>query len=87
MNPLGSGTTTIYEFFTKLLTLIAQIAFPIIVLYIVFIGFKFVTSSGNPKQLEAARGELLYALIGAILVLGAYGLAQAIEATVNQLKL
>lgn len=82
-NPIG--TNSISELLANLLGLIALIAFPIIVLFIVYIGFLFVTSRGNPEKLSKAREYLLYAVIGALLVLGAEALSLAIQATVEQL--
>lgn len=82
-NPIQ--TNSISELLARLLSLIALIAFPIIVLFIVYIGFLFVTSRGNPEKLTKAREYLLYAIIGALLVLGAEALSLAIQATVEQL--
>ena len=39
------------------------------VLFIVIGGIKFITSSGNPKQLESAKKTLTYAIIGLLAVL------------------
>ncbi|XKT74177.1 MAG: hypothetical protein ACJKTH_02350 [Patescibacteria group bacterium UBA2163] len=84
-NPLGPDS--ISEFFTALLGLIAQIAFPVVVLFIIFIGFRFVqhSATGDAEGLKKDREYFLWALVGALLVLGAQALSFAIEATVNNL--
>ncbi len=82
-NPLQ--TSDLYQFLSMLLRLVAQIAFPIIVLFFVYIGFLFVTGASNPDQIKKARSYFLWAVVGALLVLGAYALSLAIQATVNQL--
>ncbi len=82
-NPLGS--TTLTQFLTRMLQLVAQIGFPVIVVYIVYIGFKFIQASGKPEELAKVRGMFFWALIGALIVLGAQVLATAIQATVNDL--
>jgi|CXWL01.1.fsa_nt_gi hypothetical protein len=82
-NPLGS--TTLTQFLTRLLELVAQIGFPVIVVYIIYIGFKFIQASGNPEELTKVRGMLMWALIGALIVLGATVLAEAIKVTVAEL--
>ncbi len=84
-NPIG--TRDIYAFFAKLLQLVAQIAFPIIVLYLVYIGFNFISAAaaGKSEDLKKARESLFWALVGALLVLGAYALSLAIKATVQEL--
>ncbi|MEK7063511.1 MAG: hypothetical protein AAB955_02350 [Patescibacteria group bacterium] len=82
-NPLQ--TASLSQFLTMLLRLVAEIASPIIVLMIVYIGFLFITAQGNPDKLKKAREYFLWAMIGALLVLGAYALSLAIEGTVSQL--
>ena len=78
-------TNDLSTFLAKLLDLIALIAFPIIVLFLVYIGFLFVTSQGNPEKLKEAREYFLWALVGALLVLGAKALSLAVKGTVDQL--
>ena len=78
-------TKDLSTFLAKLLDLIALIAFPIIVLFLVYIGFLFVTSQGNPEKLKEAREYFVWALVGALLILGAEALSLAIKGTVDQL--
>lgn len=84
-NPLAF--CSIGEFLFALLGLVIQIGFPIIVLFIVFIGFQFVRHSaeGNSEELAKDRTNLLWALVGALILLGAQALAIAIQATVANL--
>lgn len=53
-----------------------------VVLFIMLIvgGFSFITSGGNPKQLEQARNTLTYAIIGLIVVVAAFLIIQFIGA-------
>lgn len=87
----GSGlsnpicTTNLSVFLANLLKLVAQIAFPIIVLFLVYVGFLFVSSQGNPEKIKEARNYFMWAVVGALLVLGAQALSMAIKATVDQL--
>lgn len=85
MNPLGEGTT-LATFMSRLLQLVVQIGFPVIVLYIIFIGFKFVQASGKPEELAKVRDMFFWALVGSLIVLGAQALVIAINATVEALK-
>lgn len=82
-NPIR--TTNIYQFLQTLLQLVAQIAFPIIVLFLVYIGFMFISAQGNPDKLKKAREYFFWAIVGALIVLGSYALSMAIKATVDQL--
>jgi Na+-driven multidrug efflux pump len=82
-NPIQ--TTDLATFLAKLLELVVMIVFPLIVLFIVYIGFLFVSSQGNPEKLKEAREYFFWALVGALIVLGAQALSMAIKATVDQL--
>lgn len=81
-NPIR--TNDLSTFLSNLLRLVAQIAFPIIVLFLVYVGFLFISSQGNPEKLKEAKNYFLWAIVGALLVLGAYALSLAIRATVAQ---
>lgn len=85
-NPIRFGT--IYEFLNGLLELIIAIGFPIVVLFIVFIGFRFVqlSAQGNAEELAKVRGLFMWAIVGALILLGAQALSFAIEATVMDLS-
>lgn len=83
-NPLGN--TDLNLFLTKLLDVVVQIAFPIIVLAIIYTGFLFVASRGNKDKLEEAKKAFLWTVIGSLVVLGAAVLSKAIQGTVQQLK-
>ncbi len=71
---------------TGILDVVITIATPILVLFIVYIGFKFVAAQGNPEKIKEARKFLLWALVGALIILGAKALAIAIQATVIQIQ-
>ena len=83
-NPLGYDDLT--TFLRKLLEIVAQIGFPIIVLYIVYIGFLFISAEGNPEKLAKVRSYFFWAIVGALIVLGAEALSLAIQATVDNLS-
>lgn len=76
------------EFLVALLGIATQIATPLIILFIVYIGFRFVQESaaGNAEKMKDLRGYLVWALVGALIVLGAQVLASAIQATVSDLQ-
>jgi len=84
-NPLRAETLT--AFLADLLSLVAQIAFPIIVLFIVYVGFRFVqhSATGDAEGLKEDRKYLFWAIVGALIVLGAQALSIAICGTVQQL--
>ena len=83
-NPLSFDTLA--EFLQAILDAVVLIAFPFIVLFLVYAGFKFVLAQGKPEEISKARTTLIWTLIGAVLVLGAKALSMAIEATVATLR-
>lgn len=44
------------------------------VILLVYAGIRFITSGGDPKQVQAARQIITYAIIGLVLVLGSFGI-------------
>ncbi len=83
-NPLAY--TDLTTFLQQLLKIVAQIGFPVIILFIVYIGFLFISAEGKPEKLKTARSYLFWAIVGSLIVIGAQALSLAIQATVNQLQ-
>ena len=61
------------------LPVILTIAGFIAVIFIVISGIQFITSSGNPEAANAARGRLIYALIGFGIIVLAFAILQIIN--------
>ncbi len=71
-NPLdGGGITDIVGFFEAILEILMIFAVPIIVFFIIYAGFLYVTARGDTGKISQAHNALLYAIIGGLLVLGA----------------
>jgi fumarate reductase subunit D len=83
-NPLTS-IQTLPQFIDALLTIVIQIAIPVIVIFIIISGFMFVTAQGDTTKLQRARGAFVAVIIGAAIILGAKVLAHAIAGTIAQL--
>jgi hypothetical protein len=71
-------------FIADFLKAIVQISLPILTLFIVYAGFKFVFARGKPEGIKEAKQNLLYVILGAILILGAWVLATLIASTATQ---
>lgn len=80
VNPLK--TDNINGFVKDLLTGIMRLGIPLIALAIIYCGFLFVWARGNPEKITEAKNALLYTLIGALLLLGSWAIAQLISNTV-----
>ena len=83
-NPLGDST--IIGFFNSIVDVLLVFAVPLIVFFIMYAGFLYVTARGNPTEITKAHKALLYALIGGVLILGAHALLLIISGTVSQFQ-
>jgi len=71
--PFGaSGNLTPGEILTRLLPYIFVIAGLLLLLYLVYGGFSFLTSAGDPKAVGAAKARITTALIGFLIVFVSY---------------
>ncbi len=86
-NPLGADVTTFEKLITKVLDAAFIIGLPIAVLFIVIAGFRFVWARGKPAELEKAKKNLLWTVVGIGVFFGAWTLARIIEATISALKI
>lgn len=46
----------------------------------------FITAQGKPEQIETAKSRLVWTIVGAILLLGAWTISQAIKGTIINIK-
>lgn len=83
-NPINKAN--INAILTALLDFVTAVGAVLAVLFTVYAGFLFVTARGNESQLEKAKQTLFWTLVGAVIVLGAFALAEVIENTANELK-
>jgi len=74
---------SIQELLGIILRLAIIIATPIVVLFIILAGFKYVTARGNASQVEEATKALTYAVIGGVLIIGAVAISKIIEGLVK----
>lgn len=82
-NPINADT--IDGFIKTLLEGVLKIGLPIVALAIIYSGFLFVSARGNSESLKKAKSALLYSVIGAAILLGAWAIAQLIANTVLSL--
>ena len=84
VNPIPS-MTSIPKLIQTILEGVLKIGIPIVALAIIYSGFLFVAARGNSEKLTKAKDALLYTLIGAAILLGAWAIAKMISATVLSL--
>lgn len=85
-NPLQDDINTVPVLIEKILEIVVVVAVPIITLMIIYTGFLFVQARGNSAKIKAAKDALLYTVIGAAIIIGAWTIAQIIGGTVDCLK-
>ena len=71
------------DLIVAILRIFVTIATPIIVLFIIYAGFKYVTAQGNAQQVQEATRALTNAIIGAVLILGAVAISEIIANTIG----
>lgn len=84
INPLKAGTS-IESFLNSILDFVIRIGSIIVILMIVFVGYKFVVAQGKPDKIEEAKKMLLWTIIGALVLIGAKVISSGILATVQSL--
>ncbi len=81
-NPLGD-IDSFQELIEAILKAAMIIGLPVAVLFIVFAGFRFVWARGNSSELQKAKTNLLWTVIGIAVFFGAWIITDVI---VNTLK-
>ncbi len=84
LNPLKSGAK-LEDFLTSILDFVIRIGTIVVILMLVFVGYKFVVAQGAPGAIEEAKGMLLWTIIGALVLLGAKAISVGILSTVKAL--
>ena len=79
-NPLKAKSIT--EFLFNVIEVLLIFAVPIIVFFIIYAGFLFVTARGDTSKISTAKSALTWAIIGGIIVLGAKIIIEVIKNTV-----
>lgn len=66
--------------FKNLVTAVLVFAGIVALFLIIFSGIKFITSGGDPKQVEGAKNTLTYAIIGLVVILLSFFIINLIAA-------
>lgn len=60
--------------FSDIVTAALEFVGAVAVILLVYAGIRFVTSGGDPKQVQAAQKIITYAIIGLVIVLSSFGI-------------
>lgn len=70
---LGTATISCFEaVFSNIVAVIAILVGFVFLIMLIIGGFKYLTSSGDPKKAEAAKGTITAGFLGMILIISAY---------------
>ncbi len=86
INPLGDNDITLPKLIERILSIALKIGTPLVALAIIYTGYLFIAAQGNPTKLGEAKKTLVFVLIGAAILLGAYAIAKALVATINAIR-
>ncbi|MEK7170073.1 MAG: hypothetical protein AAB767_02195 [Patescibacteria group bacterium] len=73
------------SFLLAIINVVIQYGAILVVFFIVFAGFKFVTAQGNSEKISEARKMLTWVVVGAFVLLGVYVIRAAVCGTIKQL--
>lgn len=85
VNPL-KGVETFDQFLKAILGGVIEIGTIILIMMLVYVGFKFVVARGNPEEIQSARSALVWTVIGGLVLLGATTIQMVITGTVESLQ-
>ena len=82
-NPLAGNVNSIFSFVTYVLeNIVLPLGVVIVVFFVIYSGFLFVTAQGNADKLQDARQTFLWVVVGAAILLGSVVIAKAIQTTI-----
>ncbi len=84
-NPL-KDINSLPDLLNAILKAVVELGSIILVVAIVYVGFKFVVAQGNEEKIKEARGALVWTVIGGLILLGATAISTVIQATVGGLQ-
>lgn len=82
-NPIKFNTFS--DFVAQVTKTAVEILSPFVVLAFIWSGFLFVRAQGNETELANAKKNIWYSVIGAFILMGAWGFATMISETVQTL--
>ena len=80
-NPIGFDN--LQELIEAIAIFVFRLALIIAPIMLIYAGFLFITSSGEPEKVRKAKNVFVYTLIGLVIVLTAWGLVAVIESVLQ----
>lgn len=67
----------------NVINIVLAIAASVALLLITIAGFKYVMSQGNPDEVAQAKNQIIYALVGLVITMAAFGITTFIYARIQ----
>jgi hypothetical protein len=83
VNPLKFNS--LEELIDAILSAVIKLGTYVLVLMLMWTGFKFVAARGNEEAIRSARTALMWTIIGGLILLGAKAIELVIQATVTSI--
>jgi len=83
VNPLK--VNNVEDLLNLILEAVIQIGVIVLVLALIWTGFLFIKAQGKPEELAKARQAFIWTIIGGLILLGAKGISEVIQATATNL--
>ncbi|MBI2196142.1 hypothetical protein HYU45_00875 [Candidatus Daviesbacteria bacterium] len=80
MGPDPAGLSELENLFGNVISVMVALGFIAMLVLLIMAGFKYLTSGGEPKALQAAHHTLAWAILGVLLMIVAWILLQLIQA-------
>lgn len=76
---MGFRIPTLAEFISILVKMVLIIGGILVFGFMLFGGIQYISSGGDKLQAQQARDKITYAIIGLIIIVGAYAIAKVME--------
>ncbi len=80
-NPLTFDN--IPDLLLSILSALVVMAVPVIVFFLIYSGFMYVTAQGNPEKIKQASLALTYGIIGGVIILGSWAITAIVRNVVD----
>ena len=80
MGPPPAGLKEIEDVFKNVVSVVVGLGFVALLVMLIWAGFKYLTSGGEPKAVQAAHQTVTWALLGVVFMAVAWIVLQLIKA-------
>lgn len=84
VNPLNN-IDSFPDLLNAVIGAVVDIGFMLLILMLVYVGFKFVAAQGKEEELRNARSALVWTVIGGLILLGAEAISLVVQSTAGAL--